>query len=73
MGHFLISVSDIVVGLPASQTDQIFNAFFTTRPSGTGMGLSISRSIVQAHVGRLWAGSNFPRGAKFSFALPSKR
>jgi len=67
----LVSVSDTGVGLPA-QADQIFNAFYTTKPHGTGMGLSISRSIVEAHGGRLWAGRNVPRGASFYFTLPSK-
>jgi C4-dicarboxylate-specific signal transduction histidine kinase len=67
----LVSVSDTGVGLPAQQADQIFNAFFTTKPHGTGMGLSISRSIVESHGGRLWAGSNAPRGASFYFTLPS--
>jgi NO-binding membrane sensor protein with MHYT domain/nitrogen-specific signal transduction histidine kinase len=66
----LVCVSDTGVGLPARQADQIFNAFFTTKPHGTGMGLSISRSIVESHGGRLWAGSNAPRGAKFYFTLP---
>jgi len=68
----LVSVSDTGVGLPAQQADQIFNAFFTTKPHGTGMGLSISRSIVESHGGRLWAGRNSPRGASFYFTLPSK-
>jgi len=68
----LVSVSDTGVGLPAQQADQIFNAFFTTKPHGTGMGLPISRSIVESHGGRLWAGSNPPRGASFYFTLPSK-
>jgi PAS domain S-box-containing protein len=68
----LVSVSDTGVGLPAQQADQIFNAFFTTKPHGTGMGLSISRSIVESHGGRLWAGGNSPRGASFYFTLPSK-
>jgi signal transduction histidine kinase len=70
--HLLISVSDTGVGLPRQQADQIFNAFVTTKPNGTGMGLSISRSIVQAHGGRLWAGDNSPRGASFNFTLPTK-
>jgi len=60
------------VGLPPQQADQIFNAFVTTKPNGTGMGLSISRSIVQAHGGRLWAHVNSPRGASFDFTLPTK-
>jgi len=67
-----VSVSDTGVGLPAQQADQIFDAFFTTKPHGTGMGLTISRSIVESHGGRLWAGSNSPRGASFYFTLPSK-
>ena len=70
--HLQISVSDTGVGLPPQKADQIFNAFVTTKPNGTGMGLSISRSIVQAHGGRLWAGDNSPRGATFNFTLPTK-
>ena len=70
-GEFLVSVSDTGVGLPVPQADQIFNAFFTTKPHGTGMGLSISRSIVESHGGRLWAKGNSPRGATFCFTLPS--
>ena len=54
-GEVLVSVSDTGVGLPAGQTEQIFNAFVTTKPGGTGMGLAISRSIIEAHGGRLWA------------------
>jgi C4-dicarboxylate-specific signal transduction histidine kinase len=68
----LVSVSDTGVGLPPEQTEQIFNAFFTTKPHGTGMGLRISRSIVESHGGRLWAANNSPRGASFHFALPTK-
>jgi C4-dicarboxylate-specific signal transduction histidine kinase len=68
----LVSVSDTGVGLPAQQADQIFNAFFTTKPHGTGMGLRISRSIVESHGGRLWAADNSPRGASFHLALPTK-
>jgi C4-dicarboxylate-specific signal transduction histidine kinase len=66
-----VSVSDTGIGLPP-QADQIFKAFFTTKAHGTGMGLSISRSIVESHGGRLWAGTNAPRGASFYFTLPSK-
>jgi NO-binding membrane sensor protein with MHYT domain/signal transduction histidine kinase len=69
---FLVSVSDTGVGLPLQQADQIFTAFFTTKPHGTGMGLPISRSIVESHGGRLWAGGHSPRGASFYFTLPSK-
>jgi signal transduction histidine kinase len=68
--HLLVSVSDTGVGLPPHQADQIFNAFFTTKPHGTGMGLRISRSIVESHRGRLWAAGNAPRGASFYFTLP---
>ena len=70
--QLLVSVSDTGVGLPAQQADQIFNAFFTTKPHGTGMGLSISRSIVESHGGRLWAADNSPRGASFHLTLPTK-
>jgi len=68
----LVSVSDTGVGLPLQQADQIFKAFFTTKVQGTGMGLSISRSIVESHGGRLWAGNNSTRGASFYFTLPTK-
>ncbi len=70
--HIQISVSDTGVGLPSDQSDQIFNAFFTTKPHGTGMGLRISRSIIESHGGRLWAENNAPRGATFHFTLPNK-
>jgi PAS domain S-box-containing protein len=70
--HILLSVSDTGVGLPPQHVDQIFNAFFTTKVQGTGMGLSISRSIVESHGGRLWAGDNSPRGASFYVTLPTK-
>jgi signal transduction histidine kinase len=69
-GHLLISVGDTGVGLPPEQADKIFNAFFTTKDHGTGMGLSISRSILESHGGRLWAVGNSPRGASFCFTLP---
>ena len=67
--RLLISVSDTGVGLPNENTGQIFDAFFTTKPQGSGMGLSISRSIVESHGGRLWAEDNPPRGARFCFTL----
>jgi PAS domain S-box-containing protein len=71
-GQLLISVSDTGVGLPPQKADQIFNAFFTTKASGTGMGLPISRSIIESHGGRLWAAANSGPGATFQFTLPSE-
>jgi NO-binding membrane sensor protein with MHYT domain len=70
--HLMVSVSDTGVGLPPQQTDQIFTAFVSTKLHGTGMGLSISRSIVESHSGRLWAADNSPRGASFHLTLPAK-
>ena len=69
--QILVSVSDTGVGLPPEPTDHLFETFFTTKPHGTGMGLSISRSIISAHGGRLWAEPNEPRGAVFHFTLPT--
>jgi signal transduction histidine kinase len=69
--RLLISVTDTGVGLPIEQVDQIFNAFFTTKPQGTGLGLAITRSIVESHGGRLWATANSGRGATFQFTLPN--
>jgi PAS domain S-box-containing protein len=66
----MISVTDSGVGLPSEQSNQIFDAFFTTKSHGLGMGLRISRSIVESHGGRLWAADNSPHGASFSFTLP---
>src|SRR6266404_2461620 len=68
----VVSVTDSGVGLPPQQAEQIFNAFFTTKPQGTGMGLRISRSIIESHGGRLWAADNAPRGASFYFTLLNK-
>jgi PAS domain S-box-containing protein len=68
--QLMISVSDTGVGLPRHQADQIFHPFFTTKGDGTGMGLRISRSIIESHGGRLWAADNSPRGARFCFTLP---
>jgi signal transduction histidine kinase len=70
-GQLLISVSDTGVGLPVGQADQIFRAFFTTKDNGTGMGLPISRSIIESHGGRLWAAGDCGRGAIFQFTLPA--
>ena len=69
-GQVLVSVSDTGVGLPAERADKVFETFFTTKPQGTGMGLSISRSIIESHGGRLWASGNAERGATFQFTLP---
>ena len=69
-GQLQFSVSDTGVGLPAEKMDQIFSAFFTTKSQGSGMGLAISRSIVESHGGRLWADANDGRGATFHFTLP---
>jgi PAS domain S-box-containing protein len=70
-GQLLFSVSDTGLGLPMEK-DQIFSAFFTTKPQGSGMGLAISRSIVESHGGRLWATANDGRGATFHFTLPTE-
>jgi PAS domain S-box-containing protein len=70
-GQLQFSVSDTGVGLPAEKMDQIFSAFFTTKPQGSGMGLAISRSIVESHGGQLWATANGGRGATFHFTLPA--
>jgi signal transduction histidine kinase len=69
-GQIRISVSDTGVGLQPHQVEQIFNTFFTTKPNGLGMGLPISRSIVESHGGRLWPSANPQRGAIFQFTLP---
>lgn len=70
-GQLLISVSDTGIGLPP-QAEQVFSAFFTTKAHGTGMGLPISRSIIETHGGRLWATSDSGRGTNFHFTLPSE-
>jgi|HubBroStandDraft_5_1064220.scaffolds.fasta_scaffold14280_2 PAS domain S-box-containing protein len=69
-GQLQFSVSDTGPGLPVGSVDQIFSAFFTTKPQGSGMGLAISRTIVESHGGRLWATPNDGRGASFHFTLP---
>jgi signal transduction histidine kinase len=71
-GQLLISVSDLGIGLPVDQPERIFEAFFTTKPLGTGMGLSISQRIIASHGGRLWATANAGRGAIFQFTLPGE-
>lgn len=69
-GSVLVAVSDSGPGLPAASHARIFEAFYTTKSSGLGMGLSICRSIVEAHGGRLWATPNQPQGAVFCMTLP---
>ncbi|MEA3181830.1 MAG: hypothetical protein QOI59_5353, partial [Gammaproteobacteria bacterium] len=66
----LVSVADCGVGISAENADRLFNAFFTTKSSGMGMGLSICLSIMEGHGGRLWATANVPHGATFQFVLP---
>ena len=69
--QILVSVSDTGPGFPPDLAEQIFNPFFTTKPHGTGMGLRISRSIIQSHGGRLWAVASSVRGATFHWNLPA--
>jgi signal transduction histidine kinase len=69
-GQVQVSVSDTGTGIPEGKLNQIFDSFFTTKVAGTGMGLSISRTIIEAHGGRLWAENNDGRGATFHFTLP---
>jgi signal transduction histidine kinase len=69
-GKLLVAVSDSGIGLPEGGPDRIFDAFFTSKPGGTGMGLAISRRIIESHGGHLWASANARRGATFQFTLP---
>jgi len=66
-----VSVTDCGIGFSAENADRLFTAFFTTKSNGMGMGLSICRSIIEAHNGRLWATANAPHGAAFQFTLPA--
>ena len=68
-GRIEISVNDTGPGLPPDTGDQIFDAFFTTKPQGSGMGLAICKSIAESHGGRIWANGNGGRGATFHFTL----
>jgi len=66
-----VEVRDSGPGFAQATLDRVFEAFYTTKPSGLGLGLSICRSIIEAHGGRLWASASLPRGASFQFALPA--
>ncbi len=68
----LVSVADVGTGIPPARMGRIFDAFFTTKPEGMGMGLALSRSIVEAHGGRLWASPQRPNGTVFQFTLPAQ-
>jgi signal transduction histidine kinase len=68
----LVAVKDSGPGLAPAALERLFEAFYTTKPGGLGMGLSICRSIIEAHGGRLWASVNVPRGAIFQFTVPAR-
>jgi signal transduction histidine kinase len=70
-GGVLVAVGDTGPGLPPGTTEHLFEPFHTTKPNGMGMGLSICRSIIETHGGRMWASENLPRGAVFEFTLPA--
>jgi signal transduction histidine kinase len=70
-GLLLTSIADRGNGIPPDAADRLFEPFFTTKPEGLGLGLSICRSIIAAHGGRLWADNNPDEGATFTFALPA--
>jgi len=70
-GQVLVAVEDSGTGIAPENAKELFNAFFTTKPSGMGMGLSICRSIIEAHRGKLWASRNAGPGATFHFTLRS--
>jgi signal transduction histidine kinase len=71
-GNVVVAVADVGAGLPEGKVERLFDAFFTTKPNGLGVGLAICRSIIEAHGGRLWASANLPRGAIFQFTVPAK-
>jgi signal transduction histidine kinase len=71
VGQIEVSVNDTGPGLPPDKSDRIFDAFFTTKLQGSGMGLAVSKSIVESHGGRIWANGNGSRGATFHFTLPA--
>jgi two-component system sensor kinase FixL len=72
-GQVLVAVQDTGIGIDPNAEEQLFNAFFTTKPEGMGMGLAICRSIIEAHGGRIWATKNDDGGATFQFSLPAQR
>jgi len=69
-GQVLVAVLDSGIGIDSETAEKVFSAYFTTKPSGMGMGLSISRSIIRSHGGRLWAAPNPDHGAAFQFTVP---
>ena len=71
-GRLVVSVSDTGIGLPPEGVEQIFDPFHTTKPQGTGMGLTITRSIIESYGGRVWATANDGPGATFHFMLPGE-
>jgi C4-dicarboxylate-specific signal transduction histidine kinase len=71
-GGVRLSVRDAGVGVPPQGVEKLFEAFHTTKPTGMGVGLSISRSIIESHEGRLWAEANDGQGATFAFTLPAR-
>jgi signal transduction histidine kinase len=72
-GNVLVTVKDTGAGIDPATADRIFESFFTTKPNGMGMGLSICRSIIEAHGGLFWASPNTPHGAVFQFTLPADK
>src|SRR5262249_11314258 len=70
-GEILVAVEDSGIGIEPDKVDKLFTAFFTTKPSGMGIGLSICRSIVEQHGGRIWATRNSEAGSTFQFTLPA--
>ena len=72
LGDVLVAVCDSGPGLAPPTLEHLFKAFHTTKPNGLGLGLSICRSIIEGHGGRLWASANAPRGAVFQFTLPAE-